>query len=242
MKPFERRFLLVEPFLPHLIRKVRRELVRIAMMSPGRARLLDVGGRKSHCTIGVPAEVCVTDIPRKSEIQKLLNLGVTDSIFRQLLKRRSNVRWVVFDDMTQSSLRNESFDCIVAVEVLEHVERDAAFVHEVHRILRPGGVFVMTTPNGDSVPNSNPDHKRHYKREELRELLTRHFVPVEIDYAAVGGIFRRWGLRSWSVKKPLQTVLSMAGNFVNQLQSSRESVRCQAAGTKHLFAVAWKAA
>ena len=103
MKPFEHSYLMLQPVLPPLGRMVRRQLLQVHNGQARPLRLLDAGGRKSHCTIGVPAEICVTDIPRKSEIQKMLHLGVTESIFQQMLQRRSNVRWVVFDDMTQSS-------------------------------------------------------------------------------------------------------------------------------------------
>ena len=35
----------------------------------------------------------------------------------------------------------------VAVEVLEHIDGHAGFFHEVARILKPGGLFLFTTPN-----------------------------------------------------------------------------------------------
>jgi SAM-dependent methyltransferase len=39
------------------------------------------------------------------------------------------------------------FDAVVSIEGIEHLERPFDFVRECRRILRPGGVFVMTTPN-----------------------------------------------------------------------------------------------
>ena len=39
------------------------------------------------------------------------------------------------------------FDLAVAVEVLEHIDGHAGFFHEVARILKPGGLFLFTTPN-----------------------------------------------------------------------------------------------
>jgi len=241
MRSFEVVYLGLEPFFPPLWRRVRSELVRFGRASHGAANILDVGGRKSHYTVGVPALITVTDIFRRTAVQEQLNLGINGAIARQLFERRSNLRWVVFDDMTRSSFRSSSFDCVVAVEVLEHVERDADFIKEVHRVLKPGGIFMMTTPNGDFVRNTNPDHKRHYKRDELKALLGRDFEDVELEYAIAGGRFRRWALQSWSLERPLVTLKSMLGNLVNSWQSGRECVKNQARGTHHILARARKA-
>jgi SAM-dependent methyltransferase len=240
MKPFELIYLAAEPFLPPLHRKVRQRLSAVATAHPCKLDLLDVGGRKSHYTIGVPAEVTITDLPRESAIQQKLNLGLTNQIIDKSQARRSNVRRMLYDDMTRSTLPNESFDCVVAVEVLEHVEEDENFVREVKRVLRPGGLFLMTTPNGDSVKNTNPDHKRHYRREQLTALLSRYFKEVDVEYAIRGGRFRSFGLRSWTPRRPLQTGLSMVGNVVNSLQSASDRLKNRSQGTRHLIATARK--
>lgn len=40
-----------------------------------------------------------------------------------------------------------SFDLVTCTEVVEHIEHYRESLREVHRVLRPGGVFVVTTPN-----------------------------------------------------------------------------------------------
>lgn len=42
---------------------------------------------------------------------------------------------------------DQSFDLVVCLWVLEHVESPEAVLREVHRVLRPGGHFVFLTPN-----------------------------------------------------------------------------------------------
>ncbi|HKZ00868.1 MAG TPA: methyltransferase domain-containing protein, partial [Pyrinomonadaceae bacterium] len=149
MKKFELVYVCVEPLLPPLYGKVRRRLSAMVERQAEKPKLLDVGGRKSHYTIGIPAEVTVTDLPRQSEIQQKLNLGLTDQIISRQRMKRSNLSRLLYDDMTHSTLPTAAFDCVVSVEVLEHVEEDHLFVKEVYRVLKPGGVFLMTTPNGD---------------------------------------------------------------------------------------------
>ena len=232
----------LEPFLPPLYKQVRTRLLGEVQNIGRDCSVLDVGGRKSPYTIGIPARVTVIDLPRETEIQNSLNLGINDAIVEQVKKRRSNIEDVVFGDMTCSSFPDNSFDFVVSVEVLEHVEEDEKFVSEVSRVLKPGGRFLMTTPNGDFVENHNPDHKRHYKREQLRELLKKSFDDVEIEYAVAGGYYRKLGLRSWSARRPLRTLSSVVGNVVNSIQSAKPGIGDQALGTHHLVAVACKRA
>jgi len=44
-------------------------------------------------------------------------------------------------------LPDDSVDCIVSFEVLEHVDDEAAVLAELRRVLAPGGRLVMTVPN-----------------------------------------------------------------------------------------------
>lgn len=45
-----------------------------------------------------------------------------------------------------------SFNLVTAIEVIEHVESPIGFLRDVGRLLAPGGVAVLTTPNVDSLP------------------------------------------------------------------------------------------
>ena len=185
MKPFEIIYLYLEPFLSTLSFVVRKRLLHFAKLHSHQPKILDVGGRKSHYTIGVPAAITITDLPRKTALQSRLNLGINPQIIAQTYKRRSNISQILFDDMTNSTLPDNSFDIVVAVEVLEHVKEDVIFIRQVHRVLKQGGVFLMTTPNGDFVENMNPDHIRHYRRENIENLLSSVFEHVDIDYAII---------------------------------------------------------
>jgi SAM-dependent methyltransferase len=241
MKPFELAYLVAEPMLPALYCIVRRRLVSIARSAAGRCPdVLDVGGRKSHYTIGVPARITVTDLPRRTELQQRLNLGITEVMLSQMHARRSNIHQVILDDMTSSVLPDASFDCIVAVEVIEHVAEDEHFVREVHRVLRPGGRFLATTTNGEVIPNTNPDHKRHYTREQLWVVLSAYFETVDVHYGIRAGRWHRLGMRSWALGQPIQTLVAMAANIMNGLESVQPGVRDEADKTCHLVAEARK--
>lgn len=80
---------------------------------------------------------------------------------------------------------NCSFDAVVSFQVIEHIEEDIDFVREVARVLRPGGKFVVSTPNAPMSLTRNPWHVREYNADELRNLLECHFSKVEA-YGVVG--------------------------------------------------------
>ena len=56
---------------------------------------------------------------------------------------------------------------------------DEEFVREVSRVLRKGGVFIVSTPNAPMSLTRNPWHVREYTAEELRQLLGSCFPGIE---------------------------------------------------------------
>lgn len=74
---------------------------------------------------------------------------------------------------------DRSFDCVISFQVIEHIVRDAELVREVHRVLRPGGRFILTTPNAPMSLTRNPWHVREYTAAELAALLGGPFPAVE---------------------------------------------------------------
>ncbi|HYZ93373.1 MAG TPA: class I SAM-dependent methyltransferase [Actinomycetota bacterium] len=101
------------------------------------------------------------------------------------------------------ALPDASFDAIVSVEVMEHVEDLDAYVRDVRRLLAPGGTFAWTTPcaNALSVEHvystvtgrvdatdegyrrwrwEDPTHLRRLKTREIESFLRdRGFTHVE---------------------------------------------------------------
>lgn len=77
-------------------------------------------------------------------------------------------------------LPDNSFDTIVSFQVIEHIRKDANFLKEIHRMLRPGGKAVLSTPNIEMTLSRNPWHIREYTAESLSALASRYFAHVDM--------------------------------------------------------------
>jgi SAM-dependent methyltransferase len=67
----------------------------------------------------------------------------------------------------------ESFDLVVMLDVLEHVDDDAASLRAARGLLKPGGAALVTVPAHRflwSAHDDAHDHRRRYGRDELRDL------------------------------------------------------------------------
>lgn len=80
--------------------------------------------------------------------------------------------------------------CVTALDVIEHVADDAAAIGEFVRILRPGGLLVITVPAFQSLWSDWDlalHHQRRYNRAELRAKLTRPDLQI-LDQRFVNGL------------------------------------------------------
>lgn len=83
---------------------------------------------------------------------------------------------------------NRSFDLVVSMETIEHLLNPEVFLISVLRVLKEGGVFIVSTPNrlvanpgktlGDSPKNRF--HQREYSKTEFQGLLRKCFRRVDL--------------------------------------------------------------
>lgn len=80
-----------------------------------------------------------------------------------------------------SQLGLASFGLVTAIEVIEHVESPIGFLRNVGRLLAPGGVGVLTTPNVDSLPARSKFLLKGKIRTMDEHGEPTHISPVFLD-------------------------------------------------------------
>ena len=82
----------------------------------------------------------------------------------------SNVRQ---GDICGMPFPSDSFDAVLATDVLEHVTDDSAALREISRVLRPGGAALITVPAFESLWGLQDEVAMHYRRYRLHTLRGR---------------------------------------------------------------------
>ncbi len=78
-----------------------------------------------------------------------------------------------------SGIADNSFDFVITFQVIEHIKNNQFFLQEIHRVLKPGGKLIVTTPNKKMSLTRNPWHIREYMVPELKALLLQRFSEVK---------------------------------------------------------------
>ncbi len=73
---------------------------------------------------------------------------------------------------------------MITFETIEHIEDYRAFLREIRRVLRPGGLAVVSTPNELEYEENNHFHLHEFEREELRQELLGDFPYIEEYFQA----------------------------------------------------------
>jgi ubiquinone/menaquinone biosynthesis C-methylase UbiE len=98
-------------------------------------------------------------------------------------------------------LPDGSLDFVTALDVLEHVPDDEAVVRGFHRLLKPGGVAVVTVPVGMELWSDWDlvlQHYRRYRRPQLCALFpAERWELVYVNYTNVVVYPVVWAVRKW---------------------------------------------
>lgn len=106
----------------------------------------------------------------------------------KLLEARLGKDSVLKGSCTALPLADDSVDVLTALDVIEHVQDDRAAVKEFLRVLRPGGIAVITVPALMALWSDwdvTLRHHRRYNARTLRETITAQFEILHLNYVNV---------------------------------------------------------
>jgi 2-polyprenyl-3-methyl-5-hydroxy-6-metoxy-1,4-benzoquinol methylase len=155
-------------------RHFARRLRQIEHLAPRRGRILDVG-----CSKGFLLDVA------RAEGWDAVGIELNRNAVEEARARGLDVRQGEFDDR---AFDEASFDVVTLFDLLEHARDPRGALAACRRVLRPGGLLVVTTPDiGGLVPRvtyglfagtlgawdhpTPPGHLIQFSRRTLRQLL-----------------------------------------------------------------------
>tara|TARA_Y100001934_G_scaffold226316_1_gene271425 strand:- start:64 stop:783 length:720 start_codon:yes stop_codon:yes gene_type:complete len=167
----DRRYANWKRFNPPLIGRYQLVVDQIARLKPDRlldigcgdAKLLSLAGKHAGKATGIDLEETGIRLAK----EKLKDYPNCEAIHNTCYE-------LPFDEA--------SFDAAISADVIEHLNDREAHLREIHKILKPGGTLILTTPR--SLPGGLQDqrHVHEYQADELRDFAGKIFDRVEMRY------------------------------------------------------------
>lgn len=118
--------------------------------------------------------------------EKVLAFDIDERVINKL-KGGSNLSFDVADGR-HLPVEDNFADVYISFETVEHINEDKEYLSEAVRVLKPGGVFVCSTPNREvtnpgkkiSDKPANRFHVREYSESEFTNLLNSYFKDVKL--------------------------------------------------------------
>jgi SAM-dependent methyltransferase len=204
---------------------IHQRLLRPYVLAPQYVKgdLLEVG-----CGEGRGIELLLPGITSYTAIDKIA------PVIDKLQQKYPQGRFLSGNIPPLASFADNSFDSVVSFQVIEHIQDDRLFLKEIHRVLKPGGIALLTTPNRPYSLSRNPWHIREYTALELTNLAKTFFSKVTMhgitgndkvmEYHARNkksvDKLMRWDIFNLQYKLP-SSILRVPYEFMNRLNRNK---------------------
>jgi 2-polyprenyl-3-methyl-5-hydroxy-6-metoxy-1,4-benzoquinol methylase len=121
--------------------------------------------------------------------------------------RCDGLRFIQDDALVLGKLQDSAFDGAVSFETIEHVSNPQAFIAAVRRVLRPGGRFLISTPDRRLSSVLYPLTRRPTNPHHLVEFTRREFIAIMSQDFKVTAVFGQSFVPSPLVAWPVQSAL-----------------------------------
>lgn len=191
----------------HNMHKSRGKSMQDELEFTGERYMPDVGGNiflehmhRYRMALGYVAGKEVLDIASgegfgsdllATKARRVIGVDISEPAVEHARRRyiRDNLEFHV-GSVTEIPLPADSVDVVVSFETIEHIDAHEAMLDEVRRVLRPGGVLIVSTPDKatytDATGLTNSFHVRELYRTEFADLLSSRFRHVTLHGQRIG--------------------------------------------------------
>lgn len=121
-----------------------------------------------------------TSVLARAGARRILGLDVSDDAIDRARERAGHLAEFLVGDLHNLPCEDGSFDLVTCFETIEHVADPDRALDELRRVLRPGGLLLLSSPNRDVYVSGNPFHLHEYTPEELEDALSGRFAHVTV--------------------------------------------------------------
>lgn len=100
--------------------------------------------------------------------------GLDSAVEAITFARSRGVTRLIQGSITAPPFADGSFDCVLALDVIEHVDDDIGILSSLFEVIKPGGHLIITVPAFDALWSEHDEinhHKRRYRAPQLRRLI-----------------------------------------------------------------------
>ncbi|MFW9818963.1 MAG: class I SAM-dependent methyltransferase [Candidatus Thorarchaeota archaeon] len=134
--------------------------------------------------------------------------------------RNINNQHPICADIVKLPYRDETFDFVSALDVLEHIRDDEIAISEISRILKKKGIAVITVPHRMKYFSKQDRIIGHFRRYEINKIIS-YFEKYTLENVKIFGVYGRLMLiadiQSTNPRKIEENLINLRNNYESKL-------------------------
>lgn len=123
-----------------------------------------------------------SDMLKKAGAKEIYGVDNDRSIIERAKQKYQGINFVI-SEATRIPFEDDCFDVVISFETWHHLDNYQNFISEMHRILKPNGLLIISVPN-EKIIYLNPFHKKfltefyriNFDKGKIKKYLKNYFV------------------------------------------------------------------